>query len=284
MEPRHIGPNAVARFEENRQGRDFVCGDVHGDFETLEHLLAEVRFEQGTDRLFGLGDLIDRGPQSDQAMAWVTEGRMTATVRGNHEQTLLESLERAIDDGSAHAGEPRHDWFVDTVPKRLWAEWRRWLETLPIAATVETGRGPVGLVHACVTHSDWTKTLDAIGAGDLATAYDALWRPAGVHLGEAPAARPDLAHAHRAGEPMHALMTGHTILAQAQPNPEAPALWHLDTGGGEADGAITMAEINADPITTTTAGVRRGGRSHGDTQSGRSARWWKGIGTGLWDI
>lgn len=284
MEAHHITANGIARFEENRTGRDFVCGDVHGDFETLEHLLAEVGFEHAGDRLFGLGDLIDRGPQSDQAMPWITEGRMTATVRGNHEQMLLESLERAAGEGSASAAEPLQDWFVDTVPRHLWATWQRWLETLPIAATVETPHGPVGLVHACVTHNDWTRTLAAIETGDLATAYDALWRPAGVHRAEAPAARPDLARAHRSGQPMHGLMTGHTILTRAQQNPRAPALWHLDTGGGHRDGAITVAEINAKPIATTTADVRRSSEKQEQIERERAARWREEARPGLWDI
>ena len=54
---------AVARFEENATGRDFVVGDLHGMFSHLEALLNEVAFDESADRLFSVGDLIDRGPE-----------------------------------------------------------------------------------------------------------------------------------------------------------------------------------------------------------------------------
>ena len=40
----------------NRLGRDFVVGDVHGCFRTLERALAALEFDASCDRLFGVGD------------------------------------------------------------------------------------------------------------------------------------------------------------------------------------------------------------------------------------
>ena len=51
-----LGPNPG-------KGRDLVVGDVHGHFATLRHALGELEVGAG-DRLFSLGDLIDRGPDS----------------------------------------------------------------------------------------------------------------------------------------------------------------------------------------------------------------------------
>ena len=48
-----LGPNPA-------EGRDLVVGDVHGHFPTLRHALAELEVGPA-DRLFSLGDLIDRG-------------------------------------------------------------------------------------------------------------------------------------------------------------------------------------------------------------------------------
>jgi len=45
----------------NKKGRDFVCGDIHGCFDQLEEKLSQVNFDKSTDRLFCVGDLIDRG-------------------------------------------------------------------------------------------------------------------------------------------------------------------------------------------------------------------------------
>ena len=71
----------------NEQGRDFVVGDVHGCFRTLERGLREVQFDADSDRLFGVGDLVDRGPNSADALVWLEE-RFHAVALGNHERAI----------------------------------------------------------------------------------------------------------------------------------------------------------------------------------------------------
>ena len=66
---------AVAHFETNRLGRDFVVGDLHGMFDHLRALMAEVGFDGDRDRLFSVGDLVDRGPGSARALEVQLEGR-----------------------------------------------------------------------------------------------------------------------------------------------------------------------------------------------------------------
>ena len=123
-------------------------GDVHGEFPTLERLLERVAFTPG-DRLFALGDLVDRGPQSADALAWLESGRITLSVRGNHEQMLLEKLDSAEREGRLPWTTPQ--WFVDEIPPADWPRWSEAIWKLPIAATVRIAAGPVGLVHAAPT-------------------------------------------------------------------------------------------------------------------------------------
>ena len=47
-----------------------------------EAMLAELEFQPGRDRLFALGDLIDRGPRSVDTLEWMEQGRITLSVRG----------------------------------------------------------------------------------------------------------------------------------------------------------------------------------------------------------
>ena len=54
---------AVAELAANGSGRDFVVGDVHGHFATLERALETLRYDPNQDRLVSLGDLIDHGPR-----------------------------------------------------------------------------------------------------------------------------------------------------------------------------------------------------------------------------
>lgn len=73
----------------NVKGRDFVVGDLHGCFDLLEDELSRVGFDSGADRLFSVGDLIDRGPYSLECLRLLRESWFYA-VRGNHEAMLLD--------------------------------------------------------------------------------------------------------------------------------------------------------------------------------------------------
>ena len=54
----------VAKHARIHAGRDFVVGDVHGCFRTVENALRRVGFDPGCDRLFSVGGLVNRGPNS----------------------------------------------------------------------------------------------------------------------------------------------------------------------------------------------------------------------------
>ena len=66
----------------NRAGRDLVVGDVHGCFWTLDRALSEFGFDPSRDRLFAVGDLVSRGPRSEDALPWLQE-RFHAVCRAN---------------------------------------------------------------------------------------------------------------------------------------------------------------------------------------------------------
>lgn len=73
----------------NRAGRDFVVGDLHGCLDLLQEELGRVGFNTTCDRLFSVGDLIDRGPDSLGCLRLLNEPWFYA-VRGNHEDMFLE--------------------------------------------------------------------------------------------------------------------------------------------------------------------------------------------------
>jgi serine/threonine protein phosphatase 1 len=80
---RHVPPNS--------HGRDFVVSDLHGHLGALRRALAERAFSPGRDRLFSVGDLVDRGPDSPGCVALLASHWFHA-VRGNHEDMLLRTL------------------------------------------------------------------------------------------------------------------------------------------------------------------------------------------------
>ncbi len=72
----------------NTTGKDFVVGDLHGCFDLLERLLVQACFDTACDRLFSVGDMIDRGPDSFSCLQLLAEPWFHA-VQGNHEIMML---------------------------------------------------------------------------------------------------------------------------------------------------------------------------------------------------
>lgn len=71
-------------------GRRIFIGDVHGHYDALMQLIANLSV--GTDdQLYFVGDLIDRGPKSAHVIQFVRENGYPC-VMGNHEQLLLEAF------------------------------------------------------------------------------------------------------------------------------------------------------------------------------------------------
>lgn len=147
--------NLVKRFLVNEVGRDLAVGDIHGHFPLLERLLESVSFNPEVDRLFSVGDLVDRGPQSDRFVEFLDKPWFHA-VRGNHDQFMLTGEMRPslrVHNGGA--------WFV-CLPELEKVELRLSAGTLPVAIEVQTKNGTVGIVHADVPFNDWGKFTTAI--------------------------------------------------------------------------------------------------------------------------
>ena len=68
----------------------YVVGDIQGCFEPFMALLAKLKFNPDTDRLWSVGDLVNRGPGNIQTLRWFYEHRDNVTmVLGNHDLHLL---------------------------------------------------------------------------------------------------------------------------------------------------------------------------------------------------
>jgi bis(5'-nucleosyl)-tetraphosphatase (symmetrical) len=72
----------------------FAIGDVHGCYRELRRLLKEIPFDAASDRLWMVGDLVNRGPHSLKVLRWARKmarkmGSRFQVVLGNHELYLL---------------------------------------------------------------------------------------------------------------------------------------------------------------------------------------------------
>jgi serine/threonine protein phosphatase 1 len=74
----------------------FVFGDIHGQYDGLMKLVDFIKYSPD-DKLFFLGDLIDRGTRSFDVVSWVIANGHTC-LKGNHEQMCLDAF--SSDEGS----------------------------------------------------------------------------------------------------------------------------------------------------------------------------------------
>jgi serine/threonine protein phosphatase 1 len=148
----------VAQVAKNPNGRDLIVGDIHGCFDRLREALARAHFNPGKDRLFSVGDLVDRGPQSVQALDWIAKPWFCA-VRGNHEQMTLDA--HLSTEAAMHHVMNGGAWFnALTKPEKTAV--RDVLNMLPIAIELETDGGTVLIVHAECPRGTWKDTKDAL--------------------------------------------------------------------------------------------------------------------------
>lgn len=125
----------------NERGRDYVVGDIHGCLDELISLLAHARFNPKRDHLFSVGDLIDRGPKSAEALDLLEKPWFFA-VRGNHEQML-------IDHWSSPASNPAYDTsWLDHVHADSIAYYKSLLDSLPHVLKIGQAPNAFYIMHA----------------------------------------------------------------------------------------------------------------------------------------
>lgn len=214
-------PALVRRFPLNTAGRDFAVGDIHGHFTLLQQALDRLGFDPERDRLFSVGDLVDRGPECEQVLAWLDKPWFHP-VRGNHDDYVCRhdtcDLGNWLENGGA--------WFMALT----WAEREEFaaqFRELPIAIEVETSAGPVGLVHADCPFPSWKQLILALEAG----ASDDLPTNGGLRLVKNACmwSRRRVENEERSGVvDVFAVVVGHTPLSCPR---KLGNVYHIDTAG-----------------------------------------------------
>ncbi len=108
----------------------YAIGDIQGCRDSLESLLERIRFDPAVDRLWFVGDLVNRGPDSLGVLRLIRDlGEAAVCVLGNHDLHLLALAEGL---GRVHKGDTLD--AVLAAPDRdallQWLRHRRlaWLE------------------------------------------------------------------------------------------------------------------------------------------------------------
>lgn len=230
----------VKRVGRNTQGRDFIVGDIHGHFTKLQAHLDAIGFDPDKgDRLFSVGDLVDRGPESEASLQWLALPWFFP-VAGNYEDMAIRWPNGNMDAGNymANGG----TWNVTKTRDQSLVFADAFAE-LPIAIELETSRGLVGIVHAGCPLKRWDDFVAALKDGALpkskrsALVDAAQWDRRRIEAYEDGFPMPPV-------ENVRAVVVGHTPLRE-------PAwcanVLHIDTAGWHPSGA-GFTVVDADTL------------------------------------
>jgi len=199
---------ALQRYSLNTLGRDLVVGDVHGCFSLLDAALKGLEFDPMRDRLFSVGDLVNRGRESAAVLDAVRRHQIKA-VRGNHEQMILDwamnggpehvrahrayladpqaNFDPIVTDVSYRKGttsaliDNGGEWFIelncreDETDKYKAQHIVDYFTSMPLAIEIETVHGLIGIVHADVPVDNWSSLCRALARADSEICETLLW-------------------------------------------------------------------------------------------------------------
>lgn len=217
--------SVIRKFSINTNGRDFVVGDIHGCFTKLKEKLEEISFDADKDRLFSVGDLVDRGTESEQCLEWISKP-FFHSVLGNHEQMAVSYFEdNSLADWYFRNGGA---WFI-AMQRQEQAAYVDVFRTLPIALEIETDKGLIGIIHAECPVVSWLDLEDALtNHNKIPYKEIAIW------------SREKISHENydRVND-IYAVFVGHTVIE----NPiQLGNVYYIDTGA-VFDRNITVIDI-----------------------------------------
>ncbi len=206
-----------------------AVGDIHGQFTKLEQALDAMGFDPARDRLFGVGDLVDRGPESHRVLDWLDKPWFHA-VCGNHD---FMAWRRALGIPDQDVDHRRHggEWLDALTPQEQHGVGQR-LAALPLVIEVDTPAGPVGIVHADCPYDDWFLFKQAVVAGASASvAHTCLWS----------IERWQRQYRQRVAN-VRALVHGHVTTGTPL---QLGNCYFIDTGGWDATGHFSFLDLHS---------------------------------------
>jgi hypothetical protein len=114
---------ALKTFEPNTLGRDIVLGDMHGKLGLVQKVLTHLNYDPQVDRLFSVGDLVDRGEDNLGCLRLLRQG--LNAVQSNHGEFMSHAY-FGPNDSTLAMNWPSNGgmWAIDQ-----WVEWHDFLHT-----------------------------------------------------------------------------------------------------------------------------------------------------------
>ncbi len=136
----------------------YVIGDVQGCFDALQALLSRIKYDVSQDRLWFVGDLVNRGPASLATLRFIKSlGDHARVVLGNHDLHLL-----AVHYGQKALYPDDTIQDIQSAPDReVLIEWLRRQKLMHYDISFD-----VAMVHAGVA-PQWTRDQALALAGEV---------------------------------------------------------------------------------------------------------------------
>lgn len=230
----HQNHNFIKKFPINHLGRDFIAGDIHGCFDELNSKLDKHQFDPQTDRLFAVGDLIDRGPGSHKVLSWLQQPWFHSCL-GNHEEMILTTSVDSTEGQNWFESYGGEWWLEQGADVR--AEISAAFAELPLAIELETSRGTIGIVHADIPKGmSWPSFIRLLELGDSDTRKTALWGRSRIkRFISSPV------------KEIERVVCGHTVTANRKITTKAN-VWFIETGAYLQDEASHLSVINTEQL------------------------------------
>ena len=153
----------------NTKGRDFFVGDIHGYLNLFWEGLNQLNFNPDRDRVFSVGDLVDKGPDNLACLRLINNDWFYATI-GNHEIQLYENL--------IHPPE-KYPLSINWQPKLSGEEsleCQALIKKMYAAITVDVAGLQIGVVHAGVPENlSWTEFITQLENADETMLHFSVW-------------------------------------------------------------------------------------------------------------
>lgn len=143
----------------------YVMGDIHGHYDTFMKMIERIGLKDD-DRLYILGDVIDRGPDGIKLVKEIMKMENVQMLLGNHELLMMDAIRNAeecekegrldTDDldvwlDECNGGRQTYEDFKKCSAKKK-AEILIFFDNLPVAMKIKVGKKTYYLSHAYVVN------------------------------------------------------------------------------------------------------------------------------------
>lgn len=219
----------IITLEENTIGTDYIVGDIHGAFRKLDECLSILGFNREVDRLICVGDLVDRGRESEDCINW-TELPWFYSVQGNHERLLIDAYRTGDYDLHFQNG---GGWFYSLQQDER-IHYVEALGALPLTIEIPCNGKLYGVIHAECTNNNWKQTKEYLAEWYRPVVDRAMWARSKI------SAMDDSVVTY-----LDFMIVGHTIVD----NPTMLGnVLYLDTCGWHPDGKFSFFNVQKESI------------------------------------